>query len=110
MEVHMTNALATVPARPEQPAALRDPRSFVRSEVWERQIKLLTRDHPWDTVMAERVFGQAVAYLITAMESWDEKLEIGCGPVVDIGVHGFILDTRNYRAFCAGHLLPLSTH
>ncbi|MFD0857010.1 glycine-rich domain-containing protein [Actinomadura adrarensis] len=98
----MTTALAT--ARPEQPSATaRDPRSFVRPEVWDRQIKLLTRDHPWDAVMAERVFAQAVAYLITAMEKWDEKLEIGCGPVVDIGVHGFILDTRNYRAFCAEH-------
>ncbi|WP_243716021.1 hypothetical protein [Actinomadura darangshiensis] len=53
--------------------------------------------------MAGRLFGQAVAYLITAMEKWGEKLEIGCGPLVDIAVHGFILDTRNYREFCDRH-------
>ncbi|HJE59724.1 MAG TPA: hypothetical protein K8V84_14635 [Nocardiopsis listeri] len=85
------------------PATTRDPHSFVNPEVWERQILLLTRDHPWDTVMAERCFGQAVAYLITAMEKWGQGLEIGCGPLVDIAVHGFILDTVNYREFCATH-------
>ncbi|TYK52813.1 glycine-rich domain-containing protein [Actinomadura decatromicini] len=83
--------------------ARRDPRSFVTPQVWERQIALLARDHPFDTVMAERLFGQAVAYLVTAMEMWDRKLEIGCGPLVDIAVHGFILDTRNYRDFCDRH-------
>ncbi|WP_017584498.1 glycine-rich domain-containing protein [Nocardiopsis valliformis] len=88
---------------PTTPATIRDPHSFVRPEVWERQILLLTRDHPWDTVMAERCFGQAVAYLITAMERWGQGLEIGCGPLVDIAVHGFILDTVNYRQFCTTH-------
>ncbi|WP_243719529.1 hypothetical protein [Actinomadura sp. KC06] len=81
----------------------RDPRSFVDPQVWERQVALLVRDHPFDTVMAERLLGQAVAYLITAMEKWGEELEIGCGPLVDTAVHGFILDTRNYREFCDRH-------
>lgn len=81
----------------------RDPKSYVDTQVWERQIALLVRDHPFDTVMAERLYGQAVAYLITAMEKWGENLEIGCGPLVDIAVHGFILDTRNYREFCDQH-------
>ena len=84
-------------------ATTRDPHTFVTPEVWERQILLLTRDHPWDTVMAERCFDQAVAYLVTAMEKWGQGLEIGCGPLVDIAVHGFILDTVNYREFCATH-------
>lgn len=47
--------------------------------------------------MAERVLRQAVAYLITAMEEHDQKLELGCGPLIDISVHGFILDTASYR-------------
>lgn len=81
----------------------RDPKSFTDPHVWERQIALLVRDHPFDTVMAERLFGQAVAYLITAIEKWGENLEIGCGPLVDIAVHGFILDTRNYREFYDRH-------
>ncbi|WP_285731167.1 hypothetical protein [Nocardiopsis sp. ATB16-24] len=53
--------------------------------------------------MAERCFGQAVAYLITALETRGQGLEIGCGPLVDIAVHGFILDTVNYREFCHRH-------
>lgn len=81
----------------------RDPRSFMPPHVWDREIQLLVRDHPWDTVMAERCFGQAVAYLITAMEHYGEHLGIGCGPLIDIAVHGFILDTVNYRRFCAEH-------
>ncbi|MET9794727.1 glycine-rich domain-containing protein [Nocardiopsis alba] len=81
----------------------RDPRDYVAPEVWDRQILLLTRDHPWDTVMAERCFGQAVAYLITAMEKSGQGLGLGCGPLVDIAVHGFILDTVNYRDFCERH-------
>jgi hypothetical protein len=81
-------------------ATWRDPKAFVDPDVWEREIKLLVRDHPFDTVMAERLFGQAIAYLITAMEKHGQQLEIGCGELVDTAVHAFILDTRNYRTFC----------
>ena len=88
---------------PSVPTATRDPRSFVSPEVWDRQIALLTRDHPWDAVMADRCFDQAVAYLITAMEEHGQQLGLGCGPLVDIAVHGFILDTVNYRRFCERH-------
>lgn len=79
---------------------VRDPREFVSPQVWDREIALLVRDNPFDRVMAERVFGQGIAYLITAMEMWGRGLEIGCGELVDTGVHAFILDTANYRAFC----------
>lgn len=85
---------------PSVPVTTRDPRGFVDEQVWERQIALLTRDHPWDSVMAGRCFGQAIAYLITAMEKHGQRLGLGCGPLVDIAVHGFILDTVNYREFC----------
>ncbi|MGI8313410.1 glycine-rich domain-containing protein [Saccharopolyspora hattusasensis] len=79
---------------------VRDPRSFVAPEVWDREIALLVRDNPFDVVMAERLFGQAIAYLVTAMEKWGQGLEIGCGQLVDTAVHAFILDTVNYRQFC----------
>ncbi|GAB3969900.1 hypothetical protein GCM10029978_042180 [Actinoallomurus acanthiterrae] len=89
------------PARThEQTDTKRDPRSFVTPQIWDRQIALLIRDHPFDKVMAERLFGQAVAYLITAMEKFGQHLEIGCGELVDTAVHAFILDTVNYREFC----------
>jgi hypothetical protein len=92
-----TAALAPVDKQAE--ATTRDPRSFVTPEVWDRQTALLVRDHPFDVVMAERLFGQAIAYLITAIEKWGQGLEVGCGELVDTAVHAFILDTRNYAAF-----------
>ncbi|QMU68345.1 hypothetical protein [Streptacidiphilus sp. P02-A3a] len=82
---------------------VRDPREFLDPQVWDRQIALLTRDNPFDTVMAERLFGQAVAYLITAIEKHGQNLGLGCGELVDTAVHAFILDTGNYAAFCDQH-------
>ena len=85
------------------PDQIRDPRSFVKSEVWSREITLLQRDFPFDVLMAERLFRQAVTYLITAMEKYGQQLEMCCGRLVDQAVHVFILDTKNYREFCAEH-------
>lgn len=87
----------------EEYAATRSPQDYVSPEVWDREVTLLMRDYPFDRVMAERMFGQAVSYLITSMEKWGRGLELGCGPIVDIAVHVFILDTANYREFCAEH-------
>nr|WSZ96713.1 hypothetical protein OH820_14545 [Streptomyces sp. NBC_00857] len=81
----------------------RDPRDYVQRDVWDREILLLMRDHPVDEVMANRLFGAAVSYLITAMEKWGQGLEMCCGRLVDLAVHVFILDTKNYREFCAQH-------
>ena len=72
---------------PEPTAAAvepRDPRHYVSPEVWDREIQLLMRDHPFDEVMATRLFGAAVSYLITAMEKWGQGLEMCCGRIVDI--------------------------
>lgn len=93
----MTTSLQS---RPTNATTRRDPKSFVTPDVWEREIKLLVRDNPFDTVMAERLFGQGIAYLITAIEKHGQQLELGCGELVDAAVHAFILDTRNYREFC----------
>lgn len=87
-------------------AGWRDPRDFVSPEVYEKEIQLLMRDQPFDRVMAERVFSQAVAYLITSMENRmqaEGHLGLTPGPIVDIGVHVFLLDTVNYREFCHAH-------
>jgi hypothetical protein len=92
-------APAIVQKNPEDYEATRSPRDYVSPEVWDREVTLLMRDYPFDKVMAERLFGQAVAYLITAMERWGQRLEMCAGRIVDIAVHTFILDTRNYREF-----------
>lgn len=78
----------------------RNPKDFMSPEQWDRLVTLLVRDYPVDTVMAYRLLGQAVSYLITAMEKYGQNLEIGCGYLVDIAVHTIILDTKFYREFC----------
>ncbi|GLV88033.1 hypothetical protein Slala03_77220 [Streptomyces lavendulae subsp. lavendulae] len=83
---------------------IRDPKAYVKPEVWTKEIALLMRDQPFDIIMSERVFGQAVAYLITAMEMKGRGLGMGPGELVDLGIHTFILDTVNYREFCAAHM------
>ncbi|WNI23766.1 hypothetical protein [Streptomyces sp. ITFR-16] len=103
----MSTALAPSPDPIAGP--FRDPRGTVSAELWNKQVGLLMRDYPFDTVMAHRVLGQAYAYLITAMEHRGEGLGLAPGKIVDIGVHTVILDTVAYAALCekynAGHLL-----
>jgi hypothetical protein len=90
-------------------APTRDPRHFLSRDQWTKLVGLLMRDHPYDVVMAERVLGQGVAYLITAMETRGLGLGLGPGSIVDIGVHAMILDTVSYAEFCEtynnGHFL-----
>ncbi|MFF0729447.1 glycine-rich domain-containing protein [Streptomyces sp. NPDC004134] len=51
--------------------------------------------------LAERVFGQAVAYLVTSAERPGTRM--GPSRAVDRGVHSFVLDSINYTAFCDQH-------
>lgn len=59
------------------------------------------RDHTLARDMAERVFGQAVAYLVTSAEN--PGTPMGPTPAVDKGVHSFVLDTPRYWDFCIQH-------
>lgn len=81
--------------------ALRDPRTCVPEEVWEREVRLIMRDHTVERDMAERIFGQTVAYLVTSAENPDTPM--GPTPAVDKGVHSFVLDTPRYWDFCMQH-------
>lgn len=67
-------------------------------DLWEREVRLLLRDSVAVRSLAERILGQAVAYLITAMENPGRDMGVGC--TVDIGVHQIILDTPLYFAVC----------
>ncbi|GAB3896996.1 hypothetical protein GCM10029964_079200 [Kibdelosporangium lantanae] len=81
--------------------ALRDPRTCVSEEVWAREVRLIMRDHAVDRDLAERIFGQTVAYLVTSAENPD--IPMGPTPAVDKGVHSFVLDTPRYWDFCMRH-------
>ncbi|NSC23528.1 hypothetical protein FM076_21180 [Streptomyces albus subsp. chlorinus] len=66
--------------------------------LWERKVQLLLRDSVAVRSLAERILGQGIAYLITAMEN--PGVDMGVGQTVDVGVHQIILDTPLYFAFC----------
>lgn len=67
--------------------------------LWDREIALLTRDNPIMTKdTAERLLGQAIAYVLTAMER--PGVDMGVGYTVDVAVHALILDTPLYFALC----------
>lgn len=80
---------------------LRDPRTCVTPDVWEREVRLIMRDHSIDRDLAERIFGQTVAYLLTSAEN--PETPMGPTPEVDKGVHSFVLDTPRYFDFCMEH-------
>lgn len=80
---------------------LKDPRTCVAPQVWEREVQLIMRDHGMDRELAERTFGQTVAYLVTSAQN--PGLPMGPTPQVDLGVHSFVLDTPRYVDFCMDH-------
>ncbi|MFJ4943910.1 hypothetical protein ACIP4V_14965 [Streptomyces albidoflavus] len=87
----------------------RSPRDVVSAELWEKQVGLLMRDYPYDSVMATRVLGQGYAYLLTAMSLRGQSLGLAPSKLVDIGAHTIILDTVAYAELCdkynGGHFL-----
>ncbi|MFJ3694682.1 hypothetical protein ACIPW9_11285 [Streptomyces sp. NPDC090052] len=82
---------------------VRSVRDVVPVALWEKQVALLQRDYPYDSVMAARVLGQGYAYLLTAMKRRGEKLGLAPSSLVDIGVHMIILDTVAYAELCDRH-------
>ncbi|MEW2545908.1 hypothetical protein AB0910_09060 [Streptomyces sp. NPDC047002] len=95
----MTTTAELAPADPASGRG-RSPREIVTAELWEKQVGLLQRDYPYDSVMAGRVLGQAYAYLLTAMAHRGEQLGLAPSSLVDIGVHTIILDTAAYAELC----------
>jgi hypothetical protein len=98
--------MATAPAPQTARPADRRPRSAreaVPAALWDKQVALLQRDHPYDSVMATRVLGQAYAYLLAAMAHRGEHLGLAPSTLVDIGVHTVILDTVAYADLCRRH-------
>jgi hypothetical protein len=95
--------MATTLARQvSDPATIpfRSVRDVVPAALWDKQLALLQRDYPYDSVMAARVLGQGYAYLLTAMAHRGEQLGLAPSPLVDVGVHTIILDTVAYAELC----------
>jgi hypothetical protein len=105
----MTSAAAATLAIDPVLGPVRSARVIVPPQLWEKQVQLLVRDYPYDTVMAARVLDQGYAYLLTAMTHRGECLGLAPSKLVDIGVHTIILDTVAYAELCArfngGHFL-----
>ncbi|MQY15158.1 hypothetical protein SRB5_53360 [Streptomyces sp. RB5] len=98
----MTTALSpTTPGTPTGP--VRSVRDIVPADLWDKQVGLLMRDYPYDSVMAARVLGQGYAYLLTAMAKRGRHLGLAPSKLVDIGVHTIILDTVAFAELCEKH-------
>ncbi|MGW6739374.1 hypothetical protein ACWGDX_01305 [Streptomyces sp. NPDC055025] len=87
----VTSCVATTPAA----GRFRSLQEVVAADLWNKQVGLLMRDYPYDSVMATRVLGQAYAYLLRG-----EALGLAPSTLVDIGVHTIILDTLAYAELC----------
>ncbi|RKN06440.1 hypothetical protein [Streptomyces radicis] len=81
----------------------RSARDIVPSDLWDKQVGLLQRDYPYDSIMAARVLDQGYAYLLTAMRHRGQQLGLAPSTLVDIGVHTIILDTVAYAELCDRH-------
>ena len=103
----MTTALVHLMTHPARPT--RSAREVVPTELWNKQVGLLVRDHPYDSTMAGRVLDQGYAYLLTAMKHRCESLELTPSTLVGIGVQTITLDALSYADLCdrfnGGHLL-----
>ncbi|MFD5541981.1 hypothetical protein ACFWIJ_30195 [Streptomyces sp. NPDC127079] len=103
------SAVASPPTIDPAIGPIRSAREVVPVDLWEKQVGLLMRDYPYDSIMAARVLGQAYAYLLTAMTHRGESLGLAPSAIVDIGVHAIILDTVAYAELCdrfnGGHFL-----
>ncbi|MEU6946643.1 hypothetical protein ABZ957_15645 [Streptomyces sp. NPDC046316] len=95
--------LSPSPAANPTSRLLRSAREVVPVDLWDKQVALLMRDYPYDSVMAARVLGQGYAYLLTAMLHRGESLGLAPSTLVDIGVHTIILDTVTYAELCDRH-------
>ncbi|MFD9138024.1 hypothetical protein ACFVZA_37540 [Streptomyces bottropensis] len=95
-----TAAVASPWAADPATGPVRYARNVVPADLWEKQVGLLIRDYPYDSVMAARVLGQGYAYLLTAMNHRGERLGLAPSKLVDIGVHTVILDTVAYAELC----------
>ncbi|WP_306332264.1 hypothetical protein [Streptomyces sp. KL118A] len=99
----MAPAIAPRPAADPTTGPVRSAREVVQAHLWDKQVQLLMRDYPYDSVMAARVLDQGYAYLLTAMTHRGEGLGLAPSTLVDIGVHTIILDTVAYAELCDRH-------
>ncbi|WP_211265696.1 hypothetical protein [Actinacidiphila oryziradicis] len=75
-------------------------------DLWEREVALLLRDSVAVRSLAERILGQGIAYLITAMEN--PGVDMGVGYTVDIGCGAFVGGEAGQQVVeVVGGVLPL---
>lgn len=96
----MATAATTSSVTGPMAGPIRSARQVVPADLWEKQVGLLMRDYPYDSVMACRVLDQGYAYLLTAMNHRSQALGLAPSSIVDIGVHMVILDTVAYAELC----------
>jgi hypothetical protein len=85
---------------------LHDPRTLVPASLFAKLAARVERDAKVDGERAERIVGQALAFLVACARNPETPL--APSRAVDHGWHAFILHTREYADFCArvaGHFI-----
>ncbi|MFD7894271.1 glycine-rich domain-containing protein [Streptomyces sp. NPDC059743] len=72
-------------------------RSLISGDVFASIVAFVVHHEKRDLETAERITDQALAFVATAAES---TLPMVPSDDVDMGLHAFILHTREYREFC----------
>lgn len=79
-------------------SATTDPRTLVPADLFDRLVRRIVKDEQTDQATAERIMGQALAFLKAC--AVNPGVGLSPSPAVDIGWHTFILHTREYASFC----------
>ncbi|MFE9043124.1 glycine-rich domain-containing protein [Streptomyces sp. NPDC007818] len=78
-----------------------EPRTLLPREVWRALTTDLVRAYPGTSrVLAERIIGQTVAFLIAGTTT---EAPLRPSEPVDRGWHAFLLHTQAYQEFCDRH-------
>ncbi|MBC6458046.1 hypothetical protein HKK72_09055 [Actinomadura sp. HBU206391] len=75
-----------------------DPRDLIPAALFRKLVRRIVADEEIGQAMAERIMGQALAFLKACADNPGAGL--APSPVVEIGWHAFVLHTREYAAFC----------
>lgn len=81
-----------------EPPVRTDPRNLISTALFGRLVRRIVKDEQIEQAMAERIMGQALAFLKACADNPGAGLSPSSA--VDIGWHTFVLHTREYAAFC----------
>ncbi|MFG3440009.1 glycine-rich domain-containing protein [Nonomuraea sp. NPDC047897] len=90
--------MVTTTANQPAEADVIDPRELVTPDLYGRLVARIVAEHCMPEQLADRIMSQALAFL--AVCAFNPGSSLAPSRAVDIGWHTFLLDSREYAAFC----------